>query len=340
MAPAGDTWLASLPGQPAGSQIDIYVEAIDGPGHVTTLPATAPSEVFSILITESIYTSNCEDPADPSWRLGTGGDDATSGVWVRVDPTGTFEEGIPVQPENDHTPAPGTKCFVTGNAPLGGGLGENDVDRGCTTLISPTFDLSGAERAFLRFSWWFAEGRYFPDDTLQVDVSGDNGASWYPLQRVADASSSWVAAVVALEEATPLTSQMRIRVRACDSGIQGIVEAGIDDFSIEAFYPLGGVAELETLPRLGLQLSCWPNPTGTRIQIQFRLDSPGVGALEVLDVTGRRVRRLRAGELEPGLHSSVWDGSDRNGDPVPAGLYLVRLVHGRRSETDRVVWVR
>ena len=39
------------------------------------------------------------------WTITAPGDDATSGIWTRVDPIGVWEEGIPVQPEDDATPA-------------------------------------------------------------------------------------------------------------------------------------------------------------------------------------------------------------------------------------------
>ena len=35
-----------------------------------------------------------------------------------------------MQPEDDHTPAPGTICFVTGQGTPGGAVGEADVDGG------------------------------------------------------------------------------------------------------------------------------------------------------------------------------------------------------------------
>ena len=37
-----------------------------------------------------------------------------------------------MQTEDDHTPDPGTLCFVTGAT--GGAPGDYDVDDGCTTL--------------------------------------------------------------------------------------------------------------------------------------------------------------------------------------------------------------
>ena len=46
-----------------------------------------------------------DDPFEEpnGWTAGVPGDDATTGIWVRADPVGTA-----AQPEDDHTPTPGT----------------------------------------------------------------------------------------------------------------------------------------------------------------------------------------------------------------------------------------
>jgi hypothetical protein len=42
MASSGDTWTTALPGQPAGAIVQFYVEAEDGEGHTSWLPARGP----------------------------------------------------------------------------------------------------------------------------------------------------------------------------------------------------------------------------------------------------------------------------------------------------------
>jgi hypothetical protein len=61
------------------------------------------------------------------------------GSRVGSPPPGSVDQlGTAAQPEQDHT-ADGTHCFVTGQHPLGGELGDNDVEGGFTTL--PTHEL-------------------------------------------------------------------------------------------------------------------------------------------------------------------------------------------------------
>ena len=48
-------------------------------------------------------------------------------------------------------------------------------------------------------------------------------------------------------------------------------------------------------------------------------------AVEIFDLSGRRVRQL-VSQLRPaGFYSEIWDGRDEQGALVPPGLYLCRV---------------
>ncbi len=212
----------SLPGAPAHSRIDYYVWAQDGAGLTSVEPPGAPGEFFSFYITEEMYVYAMEDPEDPSWTMGLPGDQADYGLWTRADPVGIYYNngGFWIQPEDDHTPDPGVKCFVTGNGP---GEFDDDVDGGCTTLLSPTFDLLGADRAFVKYWRWYAEGGFSTDDEFAVDVSADGGTTWVPLERVPTNENSWQVVSVDLNSLITLTNQVVFPLKACDDAIGCLV---------------------------------------------------------------------------------------------------------------------
>jgi hypothetical protein len=60
-------------------------------------------------------------------------------------------------------------------------------------------------------------------------------------------------------------------------------------------------------------------------------------AIEVFDVSGRRLRRLRLGA--GGAGESRWDGRDESGHRLPAGLYFARLTSGSLRAQARVVLI-
>ena len=73
-----------------------------------------------------------------------------------------------------------------------------------------------------------------------------------------------------------------------------------------------------------------PNGDGVNdvFEVSFaltKLTEPAALGLELLDLTGRRIRRIPAGEAALGRHRRTWDGCDEAGQLVPPGHYLYRL---------------
>jgi subtilisin family serine protease len=342
MLPVASLYQAAIPGQQPGNRIDYYVRAVDGPGLVSASPAGAPGAFYSLYVTRLLYSSQAES-VDAGWQLGMAGDNATSGFWIDDDPVGTTWNDLPIQPEDDHTPNPGTRCFVTGNGPVGAAAGDADVDNGCTSLRSPVFDLGGAERAFLSYWRWYGMNGNSADDTWAVDVSNDGGVSWVPLERVPENRAYWEKVTINLDSIITLTNQVVLRFRACDLGASGLIEAAVDDISIETFTqdpaPVDDVAV--TIPA-GLDQNC-PNPfrPGTTLtNITFRLASADDATIAIFDASGRRVRTLFHGPMRAGVHTLVWNGLDDGGNELGAGVYFYRLSAGAYEQSRRMVLVR
>jgi predicted GH43/DUF377 family glycosyl hydrolase len=78
-------------------------------------------------------------------------------------------------------------------------------------------------------------------------------------------------------------------------------------------------------PDLLPQVSGHPNPFNPRVAIDLSLPVSGPARLTVHDLQGRCLITLMSGVLEAGRHSLIWDGCDRTGEPVAAGVYLVHL---------------
>jgi flagellar hook assembly protein FlgD len=74
--------------------------------------------------------------------------------------------------------------------------------------------------------------------------------------------------------------------------------------------------------------------------VDLALPHSGPATLAIFDLSGRRVRRLLAGDFAAGSRRVVWDGRNDEGVSVPAGLYLVRLDSAGTQQTRRVVLVR
>ncbi len=201
-------------------------------GSVVSAPAGA-SSVFSALAADQVDLDDLYDfETAVGFSAGAPGDDATTGVWVRVDPNGTG-----AQPEDDNT-ASGVLAWVTGQGSPGGALGENDVDGGTTSLVSNQIDLTGTESATISYARWYSNsaGAAPNADVFQVFVSEDDGANYVLVETVGPAgagtSGGWIEAGFNVGDFVGLTSTIRVKFVASDLGAGSVVEAGIDDVRI------------------------------------------------------------------------------------------------------------
>ena len=68
-----------------------------------------------------------------------------------------------------------------------------------------------------------------------------------------------------------------------------------------------------------------PNPFGRSTSMRFDVPRRARIRIEAFDVMGRRVRTLTNAEYPAGSHAVSWNGSDDEGQPTSAGVYLVRM---------------
>ena len=240
--------------------ISFEVETTDG----VLLAINEPSAgAWSIDVVQESILFEDDAEADLGWTLGIPSDDATTGVWVRVNPNGTD-----AQPEDDASD-PGAICFVTGQGSVGGSLGENDIDGGRTTLVSPSIALGGQiSTVTLDFALWYSNntGASPNADTMLVEAKFGDGP-WNEILVISQSASEWRQTRVSVDTDGKADS-VQFRFVASDLGDGSVVEAGIDDVQVlasscsDAFCPadfnqdgiINGVD-------LGLLLADWgPNP--------------------------------------------------------------------------------
>ncbi|MEP7235779.1 MAG: hypothetical protein ABI778_10840, partial [Ignavibacteriota bacterium] len=192
----------SIPKVAPGSIVKYYAVAGSTISASDTITSPSPASPKSFLVGyRRVYIDDAEK--DNGWKLGSTADAATTGMWVRGKPHGTYSDPTPpifyVQQDTDHSPAPGITCFVTGNQvdPSGASdpnfIGFDDVDNGETTLTSPIYDLSNSQQPILRYWYYFSndQGQNPGVPKFQVDISNDSGRSWKSVQNSNKATSGW-----------------------------------------------------------------------------------------------------------------------------------------------------
>ena len=233
VAQGGGSYTASLPATPCGTVVRYYYSGQSTNGIVWSEPEDAPEVLHQAVSATTLPVSFGDDfETNLGWVAGAPGDNATQGVWVRVNPTGTA-----AQPEDDHSTS-GTICWVTGSS--------NDVDAGKTTLTSPTLDLSGLSKPILRYWRWYSNSWRGVDvldnsvhpstEVFRVDVSNNNGSSWVNVETVGPSGletiGGWNFHQFAVSQFVAPTSQVKVRFVAQDLNTSTEVEAAIDDFEV------------------------------------------------------------------------------------------------------------
>ncbi|MCK4303675.1 MAG: hypothetical protein KAY24_05495, partial [Candidatus Eisenbacteria sp.] len=339
-----DEYVAYIPAQPAGTCVSYYLHAEDTVGNSKTVPMWAPEEIYAFIVgtVEPILFDDFEVAS--GWTAGAPGDNATSGIWERADPEHTSSSGRTVQPEDDHTPAPGHYCFVT-DGRAGSGAGSYDVDGGRTTLLSPVYDLSAYALVVVDYRRWYTNRRGANPYEDIWEVSVRSGASdWVAIEYTTICRENWSHQIHVLNNFTELGPEVQLRFVASDEGEGSLVEALVDDFEMRGVLqsfsdiPDAGREPLAQVRAVSLTVS--PSPFAARTSVSFCLPSAGPAQLKVLDCAGRQVRLLHAGLMPAGWHHLVWDGRDSHLRALPSGSYYLQVTAQGSSATRGLLLLR
>ncbi|MCG3122758.1 MAG: hypothetical protein GIKADHBN_01160 [Phycisphaerales bacterium] len=229
----GNSYQAELPAAPCNDTVQYYFAATSTDGVTLTSPFSAPATAHEAVAYSSIVTVSDACEAVGGWVVGAPGDNATSGVWGLMDPQATA-----AQPGDDHSAA-GTQCWVT-DGRAGSSVGTYDIDGGTTTLTTPTFSAVEDEFEFVGFDAAVSYARWYSNDqgsnpnsdSMPVQISNDNGATWVPLEDVTENAGAWVVKTFRIADYVTPTAQMKLRFVARDLGGGSIVEAAVDDLAV------------------------------------------------------------------------------------------------------------
>jgi len=310
MAQDGDVFSHLIPGVPAGTVVEYYMDILDVFGGASSSTPTAAHKPVNgnlpnyILVgVEPVLVNDLDDYSDfGAWDMDLPTDNATTGLWTEAIPVGSMgdvtDPSTLVAPLQDHTEGLYGFAYVTGlNPPLGEGIGSNDVDGGHTTLISPVIDLTPYENPVLSYWRWYtnapASGANPASDWWQVEVTNDGGNTWQYLENTSQQDISWRRKAFRISDVLEPSESFQIRFIASDSTTVGeyldggsLVEAAVDDVVL---YDLASGDDVSDLP--DMQVEAMPNPASQDVTLS---GWTAASTVRVWDVQGREVCALRA----------------------------------------------
>jgi choice-of-anchor B domain-containing protein len=252
---------------------------------------------------------------------------ADAGDWELGNPTGTYNNGNAVSPEDDIALDNNENCYTTA---LGGGQpGSNDVDNGTVTLITPSMQLAAYEDAILTFHYWFYNDYINsnpPNDRMNVRLL--NGNQTFNLLTVTESESQWrFSGEIHLGDfASTLSNNTRIQFSTTDESPGHWLETAIDIFQITPVTSSGAHTALDQSALVMVA----PNPSSGAFQLHYEWQNAAENpVLEVRNLLGQAVQTISLTSKTGIVHL---------GDSWTPGVYFTQLHSaGRRSEMLKMI---
>jgi hypothetical protein len=344
MIEASGSFETNFDGFNPGTILKYYFTANDANGSVGTVnpvgshQASFPTLPHITLIGVSeVGRHDCDNSEDwGTWQTGVAGDNATTGIWLLEIPipstTVDVAPGTIVQTGDQVTPA-GEYCLFTGNGTIGGGIGENDVDAGRTTLQTTTIDLSSFANPVISYYRWYTNsppgGANPGADYWQVRMSNNNGSTWTYVENTRTSDMRWRRNAFHVSDYMTPTSQMKLQFIASDSlrptvNLNGgsLVEGALDDFIVYEDVVIG----VEENTVTAFNATAFPNPTAESTSIQFQLSKPSSIEVLVIDAVGRTIYSISAREYDMQMQNIVIPSNN-----WANGTYQVLLRQNRKN---------
>ena len=113
----------------------------------------------------------------------------------------------------------------------------------------------------------------------------------------------------------------------------------IDQFSLSA--AVTGVAESgSALPETFQLLPAYPNPFNPGTVVEFVLPSPAKVMISVYNLKGERLWTEVHNDLPAGKHRFFWNGRNKQGLPLPSGVYLIQVQTAKAAASEKVLLLR
>ncbi|MBN1996739.1 S8 family serine peptidase [candidate division KSB1 bacterium] len=84
----------------------------------------------------------------------------------------------------------------------------------------------------------------------------------------------------------------------------------------------------------------YPNPFNPTTRIQYELAGLCDVQLNILNLLGQKVRTLVKGQQNPGVHFTIWDGKNDNGEILPSGMYFYQIRAGEFVQTNKMIFIQ
>ena len=145
--------------------------------------------------------------------------------------------------------------------------------------------------------------------------------------------------VAAGDTSFPLASLGKITFTATDMVVSGagasipisdIAKIVFSDVAVKVTQPSG---KTSSFPKDLLAFQ-----SALKIVVSFNLNLPGKASISVSNSKGQIVKTIFSGQAVAGAHTVFWSKDNENGNPVPAGMYVIHaMLNGKQTTIKQLV---
>lgn len=165
------------------------------------------------------------------------------------------------------------------------------------------------------------EQRLSYGDTGDPYPGSTSNLSFTPTSSPSSDSYSASSSFVAITNISPSSSTM-----TADFAVSFAVDNDIED-------------DPPALPQFSLGQN-YPNPFNPSTQFSYTVPEAGEVEINIYNILGGKIRQIATGHHQAGTYTLSWNGTDKNGEDVPSGVYFYELVTEEETTTRKMLLLK